>query len=166
MNGHGARWAGLILLVLAAALLAELNFTNGPTETVGETADAGPTATGEGTPSLVPVFTLPEPEALESLAERPLFVASRRPPEPVTEEKVVKKPKPKPARRQEFILSAIVRDGNRWIAVLGTQGRGSPPPVEVEVGSQVAGWEVERIEAGGIVLRKGAQRTELTLRAY
>ncbi len=34
------------------------------------------------------------------------------------------------------------------------------------MGSVVAGWEVAQIDADGIVLRKGKQSIELTLRAY
>jgi hypothetical protein len=107
---------------------------------------------------------LSEPEAFHHLSERPLFLASRRPPEPVPQKKKPSKPRQKVTRQPEFTLSAIVRERNRWIAFVETVGK--PRAVEVEMGSVVAGWEVARIDADGIVLRKGKQRIELTLRTY
>jgi hypothetical protein len=163
---NGPWLAGLTMLILVGVLAAELRVSTETPDIATGTSDTGPGPAGDATVALVPVFVLAEPEQFHGLAERPLFVASRRPPQPVVEQKIVSKPKPKPARRPEFILSAIVREGNRWIAVVGTQGRGREPPVEVEVGGVVAGWKVERIGAEGIVLRKGTQTTELTLRAY
>jgi len=154
------------MLSLAAVLAAELGGGTGTAEIAAGAPHTSPESVDDTAVALAPLFTLAKPEQFHGLAERPLFVASRRPPEPVTAQKVVSKPTPRPARRPEFILSAIVREGNRWIAVVGTQGRGTPPPVEVEVGGVVAGWEVERIGAEGIVLRKGAQKTELVLRTY
>ena len=70
----------------------------------------------------------------------------------------------KVTRRPEFTLSAIVRERNRRIAIVETIGK--PPAVEVEVGSVVAGWEVAPIDADGILLQKGKQKIELTLRTY
>ncbi|NCF29424.1 MAG: hypothetical protein GWP69_18750 [Gammaproteobacteria bacterium] len=163
---NGPRLAGLTMLSLAAALAAVLWLSNGSAEIAAVAPDTNLGSVDDTAVALAPVFTLPEPDQFHSLAERPLFVANRRPPEPVAEKKAVSKPAPKPARRPEFILSAIVREGNHWIAVLGARGRGNPPPMEVEVGAVVAGWKVERIGADGVVLRKGAQRTELTLRTY
>ena len=157
------RAAWLTLLVLAVILVAELRL--GPeAATDSGTMDLG--SSGSNTDesiSITPVYTLSEPEAFHDLSERPLFLASRRPPEPVPEKK---KPKPrqKVTRRPEFTVSAIVRERNRWIAFVETVGK--PPAVEVQVGSVVAGWEVARIDAGGVVLRKGKQRIELTLRSY
>jgi hypothetical protein len=158
--------AVVTMLALAAVLAAELGVGTGTAQIAAGSPDTSPEPIDDTAVALMPVFTFPEPDQFHALAERPLFVASRRPPEPVAEQKAVSKPRKKPARQPQFILSAIVREGNRWIAVLGTQGRGSPPPVEVEVGAVVSGWEVERIGAEGIVLRKGTQRTELTLRSY
>jgi len=163
---NGPRLAGMSMLCLAAVLATVLWLGSGRAQIAAVAPDANPGAVEDTVVALAPVFTLPEPDQFHSLAERPLFVANRRPPEPAAERKAVSKPAPKPARRPEFILSAIVREGNHWIAVLGTRGRGNPPPVEVEVGGVVAGWKVERIGADGVVLRKGAQRTELTLRTY
>jgi len=163
---RGWPWGGLTLLALTALLCAELVIGIGPAETGTEPSGVGPGPSGDAAVALVPVFSLPAPDEFHGLAERPLFAANRRPPQPLAEQKAVSKPKPKPQRRPEFILSAIVREGNRWIALVGTQGRGSSPPVEVEEGGLVAGWEVERIGPEGVVLRKGTQKAELTLRSY
>ena len=158
------RAAWLTLLVLAVILVAELRL--GPETAAGSgTVDLG--SSGPNTDesiSIAPVYTLSEPEAFDDLAERPLFLASRRPPEPVPEKKKPSKPRQQITRQPKFALSAIVRERNRWIAFVGTVGK--PPAVEVEVGSVVAGWEVARIDAGGVVLQKGKQRIELTLRSY
>lgn len=166
MIGGGPRLAGAVMLALLAVLALELGLDAHTPGDAVDGAEAIPAATVADTDALVPVYSLAEPERFADLAERPLFVATRRPPQPVVEDKVASKPKAKPAKRPEFILSAIVREGNRWIAVVGTRGRGAAPPTEVEVGSVVAGWEVERIGADGVVLRRGTQTAELTLRTY
>ncbi len=158
------RAAWLTLLVLAVILVAELRL--GPETAAGSVAmDVGPTKSNtDESISIVPVYTLSEPEAFHHLSERPLFLASRRPPEPVPQQKKPSKPRQKLTRQPEFTLSAIVRERNRWIAFVETVGR--PPAVEVEMGSVVAGWEVARIDADGVLLQKGKQRIELTLRSY
>jgi hypothetical protein len=166
MMRNGARLAGLVALALVALVVAELRGGIGSLETAAVSLQTDSAPVEQASVALAPVFTLAEPEQFHDLAERPLFVADRRPPQPVVEQKVVSKAKPKPAPKPDFVLSAIVREGNRWIAVIGTQGRGSVPPVELEVGGVVAGWKVERIAAEGIVLRKGKQKTEITLRSY
>jgi hypothetical protein len=159
-----ARAAWLTLLVLAVILAGELRL--GPQKATDSGAiDVGPTesSTGESL-SIAPVYTLSEPEAFDDLSQRPLFLASRRPPEPEPAKKKPNKPRQKVTRQPKFALSAIVRERNRWIAFVETVGR--PPAVEVEVGSVVAGWEVARIDADGVVLQKGKQKIELTLRSY
>jgi len=158
------RAAWLTLLVLAVILIGELRL--GP-ETAADSGamDVGPTESNtDESISIAPLYTLSEPEAFHDLSERPLFLASRRPPEPVPQKKKPSKPRPKVTRQPEFTLSAIVRERNHWIAFVETVGK--PPAVEVEVGSLVAGWEVAQIDADGILLRKGKQSIELTLRAY
>ena len=159
-----ARAAWLTLLVLAVILAGELRL--GPQKATDSGAtDVGPTESNTGESlSIAPVYTLSEPEAFDDLSERPLFLASRRPPEPVPEKKKPNKPRQKVTRQPKFALSAIVRERNRWIAFVETVGK--PPAVEVEVGSVVAGWEVARIDADGLVLQKGKQKIELTLRSY
>ncbi len=158
------RAAWLTLLMLAVILVGEQRL--GPETAAGSVAmDVGPTKSNtDESISIVPVYTLSEPEAFHHLSERPLFLASRRPPEPVPQQKKPSKPRQKVTRQPVFTLSAIVREQNRWIAFVETVGK--PPAVEVEVGSVVAGWEVAQIDADGIVLRKGKQRIELTLRTY
>ncbi len=158
------RAAWLTLLVLAVILVGELRL--GP-ETAADSGamDVGPTESNtDESISIAPVYTLSEPEAFHELSERPLFLASRRPPEPVPQQKKPRKPRQKVTRQPVFTLSAIVRERNRWIAIVETVGK--PPAVEVEVGSVVAGWEVARIDADGIVLQKGKQKIELMLRTY
>ena len=158
------RAAWLTLLVLAVILAGELRLGPEPATNPG-TMDLGPSEPNtDETISIAPVYTLSEPEAFDDLSERPLFLASRRPPEPVPEKKKPSKPRQQVTRQPKFALSAIVRERNRWIAFVGTVGKA--PAVEVEVGSVVAGWEVARIDADGVVLQKGKQRIELTLRSY
>lgn len=166
MRPRDPRIAGLVTLALAVVLAMESDIGSGPAPSPQDTPMALPSSGEPAGPALAPVYSLPQPEGFHALAARPLFVAGRRPPEPVAEPKPARQPKPRSARRPEFVLSAIVREGNRWIAVLGTQGRGAPPPDEVEVGGVVAGWAVERIGPEGVELRRGTQRTALKLRSY
>lgn len=166
MSIHDPRIAGLIAVALTAVLALELVPETGP-----DPSEPTPPAMDAQAPEpadapLAPVFSLPEPDRIHDMAERPLFVAGRRPPEPAPEPKKAAQPKPKPAKRPEFVLSAIVREGNRWIAVVGSLDRGAPPPAEVEVGGVVAGWKVERITAADVVLRRGKQRATVSLRHY
>lgn len=159
----GARMAWLILLLLVAALIAELRFI----KRSGEVADVElpPEIAWVNIDPAVPAFVLDEPESFAEISERPLFVAGRRPPENLTPaQKPSNQAKKAPSRAPDFVLSAIVRERGRWIALIGTHRNSEP--VQVEVGSVVAGWEVEQIEIEGIVLRQGERTTQLSLRSY
>lgn len=159
----GARMASLIFLALVAALIAELKFI----KRSGDVADVNPTQETAlaNIDSGAPAFALNEPESFAEISERPLFVAGRRPPENLTPaQKPPNQAKQAPNRASDFVLSAIVRERGRWIALIGT--RRNSEPVQVEVGSVVAGWEVEQIEIEGIVLRQGERTTQLSLRGY
>lgn len=166
MSIRGPRVAALVGLALVAALAAENLPRTGPDPSASTQPAPSATPAGREDVALVPAYSLPRPDRIHDMAERPLFVAGRRPPEPAPEPKKAAQPKPKPAKRPEFVLSAIVREGNRWIAVVGSLDRGAPPPAEVEVGGVVAGWKVERITAADVVLRRGKQRATVSLRHY
>ena len=156
----GSRMALLLLLSLGALLMAELRLGQRSAEVAEVSLPTG--AAPPAIDSEAPAFALPEPESFTQISERPLFIAGRRPPDNTDSE-----PKPAqqaPQRTPDFVLSAVIRERSRWIAFVGT-GRNTEP-VQVEVGSVVAGWRVERIDTGGIVLRQGERTTQLSLRSY
>lgn len=159
----GSRMALLVLLALGVLLAAELGSDRRAVE-VGELQVPAGAATAVNN-SEEPAFALPEPESFTQISERPLFVAGRRPPDTAdSAPKPSQQTKPSPQRAPDFVLSAVIRERSRWIAFVGT--RRDPEPMQVEVGSIVAGWKVESIDPGGIVLRQGEQTTQLPLRSY
>jgi hypothetical protein len=159
----GSRMAFLVLLALAALLTAELRSGHESEEATEVPVPAG--AVTAANDSGVSAFALPEPEAFTQISERPLFVAGRRPPDAAdSAPKPAQQAKPAAQRAPDFVLSAVIRERSRWIAFVGT--RGNREPVQVEVGSTVAGWKVEQIDTGGIVLRQGERTAQLSLRSY
>lgn len=159
----GSRMALLVLLALGALLTAELKFARHPAESIELPSPpaARPLARDPGEAA----FALAEPESFGQISERPLFVAGRRPPDAANPApQPSQAARPAPQRPPDFVLSAVVRERSRWIAFVGTQR--NMDPVQVEVGSIVAGWKVERIDTGGIVLRQGERTTQLSLRSY
>jgi hypothetical protein len=163
---RGPRVAALVGLALVAALAAENLPRTGPDPSASTQPAPSATPAGREDVALVPAYSLPRPDRIHDMAERPLFVAGRRPPEPLPGPKKATQPRPMHAKQPEFVLSAIVREGNRWIAVIGSRDRGAPPAAEVEVGGVVAGWRVERITAEDVVLQRGKRRATVSLRSY
>ena len=154
----------LVLLGLGAALVLQQDATPPP---VGE-APAPPAAPAQAGTDTAPVAGLPElagPGRYAVIAERTLFMPNRRPPEeqvrpatPTANETVAAPPAP-----PDYTVSAIVREGDRWLALVRPTG-GDKEAREVEVGGDIEGWEITGITADRVRLRSGPRIADLPLR--
>ena len=95
------------------------------------------------------------------IAQRPLFIPSRRPLPPNTEPP---RPGPRTAERHRFTLKGVVIVGDERMAVLVNQRRRSRTVLRVVEGQQIDGWLVEAIMPDRVVLRQGETREEVALR--
>lgn len=177
----------LLLLILVAAGLAVLLWwdnrsgdatrsQNAPIAapedrvvTPGFSEDAAPNA---ALPSLPPNegqltnVATPDKESLTDMVERPLFAPSRRRPPariaveiPTLPSAPVASP---PAARPNYALLGVIRDGDRAIALLRSQGDGRN--VRVETGDALAGWQITAVDGTSVTLKRGdAEAHEIRL---
>lgn len=148
---------GLLIAVLAVQLRSAPEAVEPEAPKIAAATDQAP----QKEPSAP--FSLSMPRAFSVMAERPLFMATRRPPPPPEAPPPPDKnvPAAKPPAPQ-LVVTAIVRDGARRLALVGRNKRESP--VEVEVGGRVHGWTVEGIEHDHVVVRAGAREDRIWLR--
>ncbi len=106
-----------------------------------------------------PGFTMKPLVDFSEIAQRPLFIPSRRPLPPDTESP---RPGPRKAERHRFTLKGVVIVGDERMAVL--QRRRSRTVLRVVEGQQIDGWLVEAIMVDRVVLRQGETRDEVALR--
>ncbi len=108
---------------------------------------------------------LPPLEQYAAVIERPLFMSTRRPPEPETA--VVKAPEPPPPRLPVappvMTLRAVMMTPQRQIA-LATDPRGRP--LRLQEGSIVEEWQVTTIEPQQVILQHGSHQHRVPLRVY
>ncbi|MGF1641924.1 MAG: hypothetical protein ACFCUO_13335 [Rhodospirillales bacterium] len=103
-------------------------------------------------------FDMLPPESYADVSERPLFLRSRRPPQPGDE---IAEQRPLPRAPADFVLSGVVVAGTQRLALL--QGQGSDAIARVAEGQDYEGWTVETIEPNKVVLRRGQDVTEIVL---
>lgn len=129
-------------------------------------------APGATTRDVPDVAALPSPESLlpppiETLSEtvrRPLFTASRRPPDLSEAPAPVSESVEPDAPTLAHTLSAVVVDGDRRIAYLRARGDGKL--VSLGEGDGIAGWQVTRIEPERVSLERDGERHVLELRRF
>jgi len=160
----GTRWAVSVLLALSG-LLAMQRY--GPwqvtaDDTVTE-AQRPARAVGSGGDGEAPV-SLPAQERYAVIGERPLFMPTRRPPEPPPPPTLLSAPRapPPPPPAPALEVHAIVREGDRWFAMLSRSG--GADAVQAEPGDAVHGWTVTEIEPEVVELQSGQRRVRLRLR--
>lgn len=146
--------------LLALALAAEHRLAETEQDALAEESFR-PTSVSSPRSEPVSPFTLPLPEDFSAIAERPLFLSTRRPPEPLPPEL---EPEPLPETRPapNFVLLAVVRDGARRIALIA-----SGPDQEAEqfeVGDAVVGWKLTDIARESVLLSYGKEETQLFMR--
>lgn len=110
-------------------------------------------------------------EAASQVRERPLFVRSRRPPQPrpAVEEPVVAEPTPvvevapppEPAPPPDFLLVGvrIDTDGKRALVRIGPSGVSEWQ----REGDNLEGWKLETIQTSGVIMKRGSETLRLTL---
>ena len=155
----GRRPSALLIglcLILGGVIYLELSF--GPSHPA-----ASPIAPDPPEPAVLPAadpgFTMKPLDDFSEIAQRPLFIPSRRPLPPDTEPP---RPGPRKAERHRFTLKGVVIVADERMAVL--QRRRGRTVLRVVEGQQIDGWLVEAIMPDHVVLRQGETREEVALR--
>ncbi len=156
-------------LSLVAAGLGFLNWwqANTPIDTTPivpiENADTAPIA------ELSPARVQTDLRSLSELSEttrRPLFRSDRKPPASSTIEKSAPAPEAAvaaaPASADTLRLIGMMRSGNAAGRAL-IRVAGLPNAAWVEVGGEVGGWTVGKIEADRVLIERNGDRAELKL---
>jgi general secretion pathway protein N len=102
-------------------------------------------------------------DALSATRERPLFVATRRPPAPPPVKVVHRSevPAPPPPAPNVVLLGIIDENDGESAQALVRLGAGKP--LRLRVGDDVAGWKVARIEGRRLILTLAERSAEFTL---
>lgn len=126
---------------------------------------AGPRPNSEASsvPPPLPKFDLGPIDAFSEIVDRPLFVATRRPPSPLSEPTpdVVKEnenPAPLPP---EVTLKGVVYAPDRKSVLVRWEG--SEETKHLTEGQTIGTWRVERILEGHLILRSGERSMEVLL---
>ena len=161
-------WIGALVLAGLAGLLVlqhrgELRIppAGGPGGAATDNGSGATDAPGERASA----FSLAPRERFAVVGERPLFMPTRRPPDPPPPPQPLRAtapPPPPPPALPLLTVKAIVRDGDRWVAVLSPGDRA--PPEQAEPGSTVFGWTVTAIHPHAVELRSGARTARIELR--
>ncbi len=160
LAGAGAAWA---------ATTATLDILPDDAERqAGDGIDVGgvkpiprPASEAKPLPSGNPLWAVPL-SALSATRERPIFSASRRPPQAAVVAPVAEQanppapPKPPPARPPLALIGAVVGEGDA-IAVL--QDLTSQRILRLRQGESLAGWELSSVQSREVTLKQ-AERTE------
>lgn len=156
--------AGLVLL-LGAVVAAEWWYFYSREGTW--TPKPKPVTEAEGGERILPVaedFQLPALGSYDSIAERPLFVAGRRPPSEEPEEVVEETPVAVSLSPPGLSLLGVLITPEGSMALVRTQ---KPPEVKrLRVGDLVDGWQLAEIDPGRIVMSQGEQKEDFLLRVY
>jgi len=162
----GLTWLLLGLCGLLAALVgAELHYGRQwyaqKVAALGTPAASGTAPVAAESPALGELL---EPmDAYAEIVERPLFIDTRRPPEPAPEVAAAAPPPP-PPRPLRATLTSIVITPERHLALVVDHA--SKRSVRLAEGADFAGWQVERIENEQVIFRQGEQTQVLQLRVY
>ena len=149
----------LIALCLALGWRVWVELGAGPYEIVG--IAGAPTSTSAAPAAVAPVETVAALPLIDNFAEtvtRPLFMPTRRPPEP--EEEVVEATAPTVGRNL-FSLLGIVISADERIALVTRRRTGEM--LRLVVGQHIDGWRVETIRSDRITLRQGDETEVIKL---
>ncbi|MDH3639909.1 MAG: hypothetical protein OES09_15820 [Gammaproteobacteria bacterium] len=100
---------------------------------------------------------LPPLTAFNDIAERPLFVQTRRPPAPAGADEVGSKNNPAP---QWNLVGTAITSENRAALLFDTRNNKF---LVMSAGMGDAGWELAEIEPEGVVLQNGEAKHEIKL---
>jgi hypothetical protein len=131
-----------------------------------EPAAAPARTEGAGTPSAEPEFAMSPLEDFTETLARPLFMDTRRPPEPGEEPVAEEAPPPEPpkatAKLAGLELSGIVITSKARVALIRKVRGGEL--LRLSLGEQVDGWTIDAIRPDRVILRKNEIIEELVLK--
>lgn len=157
--------ASLFMLVLALVGVVVAQWLLGPTKHPPITPRIV-TETDAVAPPIASSIELPALVDLTETVDRPVFSASRRPPQaspaPVPDETPVPTTAAEPPPRMK--LSAVVIDAGRRFALL--QRVPANDTVRLEQGESVDGWVLVEVRTDGVTLENGGRRHEIALRTF
>lgn len=157
-----------ILLAGLSGLVVLQTQRDAVTEAMGDIPKppAGQAAgTGTDAAPLAPLATLAPASSFAAVSERPLFTATRRPPEAPTQETPTATSSQPTTQPTRIVLSAIVLEGDTRLAFMRTT---APPSdlQQVNEGGVFNGWTVAEIRDESVLLRIGTRTAELQLRKF
>jgi hypothetical protein len=175
-------WSPITKLLLGVAVLAipYLLWTTQEEEPVSavvrQPSAASPVTTTTAAPAAAtelneepPILRLPGQDHFHGMIERPLFVADRRPPEPVAEAPASGPEEPvpegpdiaaEPGGPEVRFVGTVGRHGEMTALVL----RGEETQVEkLVVGDEVDGWRVTEVRTSELVIEHEGERRVLTI---
>lgn len=114
-------------------------------------------------PTVTPLelFRLPPPELYGEVADRPLFIAARRPEPPPPAETPPEKPV-LPGLEKKFLLLGIMITPSSTVALLRPEGANART-AWVKPGETINEWQLETVFPNRVVLRQGQATQELPL---
>lgn len=156
----GSRRVGtVILLALCALIIAivALEILNPPRlQKAAPISQLSPAVPGGEEISPFGSFTINPLSQYDEIIERPLFLNNRRPPEVLPETA-----QGQPDESGELRLLGVILTPERMLALL--QFDGSDKATRLKIGEKAAGWQLEAISAGSVLLRKGEMVKNLPL---
>jgi hypothetical protein len=94
------------------------------------------------------------------LMERPLFWASRRPPEPEPEEEpTAAPPPPPPPPPRDLTVTGVAKRGDQWTVLIKRRHE----TIRLQAGETLDGWTVEEVTPDRVRLRAGRSTVDLPL---
>ncbi len=161
MRARGKPSILLLLLCIALGLAIYLELTASSDQATARPpprAAPAPEIRAESQPSAA--FVMPSIEEFAVISARPLFYASRRPPDPAeVQEQVL--PPVAPQSVGFTLVGVVIFDGER-MAILRRPR--SKEPVRVFEGQTIDQWLVKTILPTRVVLRQGGTEEEITLK--
>ena len=101
-----------------------------------------------------PEFSMPPAGSFSAIVERPLFAATRRPPEEQADEPVISRDLP-------ITLTGVnISAGERWALFKRNDGKGN---LRLQEGDEFQGWLLEAIEPQQVTFRQGEEAKVLAL---
>lgn len=156
-----ARAMGLALWLVVGGLAALALFWQVRNPPQPPIVRAAPPPELPAAPPLEP-FRLAPPGYYTPITARPLFIADRRPEPPPPPEDAAPPEKPPAGPEQKFMLFGVMIAPGTQAALLRLE-EPNAKTARVKVGEMIGEWRLDKVSAGGVVLRKGEEVRELPL---
>ncbi len=158
-KGAGFSWWWLLTPVLATGVWLEFSHPIAEyTPPTVQLRDSGQKPVNK------PGFLFPAKETLNQIETRPLFTATRRPPEPPAAHEENPGKASQPANLKKYLLTAVVITDDRRLAIFRDTSTGSF--FRRSEGGEIDGWLVEGVLPDEVVVSKEGVTERLGLRRY